>query len=234
MFNEIRHTNKSLQELVSEEIEKLIVAGTFKPSDKIPNEFNLANMLGVGRSTIREAVRSLKSRNILEVRRGDGTYVCEHVGLTDDPLGLRFMPKKRKLGLDLCEIRFMIEPQIVALAAKKATEQEIEQMQHLCDAIVEKIRIGENYSTIDVQLHTLWATCTRNSVMPNLIPIINQSIPLFIDLTKRSLQQQTIQTHQAIVDSIQAKDAHAASEAMKIHLHYNAMAIESLAENPGT
>lgn len=230
MFSEIRHTNKSLQELVSEEIEKFIVTGSFKPGDKIPNEFNLASMLGVGRSTIREAVRSLKSRNILEVRRGDGTYVCEHLGLTDDPLGLRFMPKRRKLGLDLCEIRFMIEPQIVALAAQKATEQEIEQMQRLCDVIVEKILKGENYSTVDVQLHTLWAASTRNSVMPNLIPIINQSIPLFIDLTKQSLQEQTIQTHQAIVDSIRARDADSASEAMKVHLRYNAMAIESLAE----
>lgn len=94
---------------------------------------------------MREATKALVSRNILEVHRGNGTFVCEQTGLVQDPLGLRFQPDKKRLGLDLCEVRLMIEPEIAALAAQKATEEEIARMQALCDAIGRKVRRNENY-----------------------------------------------------------------------------------------
>ena len=181
MFTEVKQTSKPLPQLVSEEIEKLIVLGEFKPGDRLPSEYELAQRLGVGRSTVREATKALVSRNILEVHRGNGTFVCEQTGLVQDPLGLRFQPDKKRLGLDLCEVRLMIEPEIAALAAQKATEEEIARMQALCDAIEEKVRRNENYGALDQQLHTLWAACTRNAIMPNLVPILSQAIPLFIE-----------------------------------------------------
>ena len=146
MFTEVKQTSKPLPQLVSEEIEKLIVLGEFKPGDRLPSEYELAQRLGVGRSTVREATKALVSRNILEVHRGNGTFVCEQTGLVQDPLGLRFQPDKKRLGLDLCEVRLMIEPEIAALAAQKATEEEIARMQALCDAIEEKVRRNENYA----------------------------------------------------------------------------------------
>ena len=101
MFTEVKQTSKPLPQLVSEEIEKLIVLGEFKPGDRLPSEYELAQRLGVGRSTVREATKALVSRNILEVHRGNGTFVCEQTGLVQDPLGLRFQPDKKRLGLDL-------------------------------------------------------------------------------------------------------------------------------------
>ena len=100
MFTEVKQTSKPLPQLVSEEIEKLIVLGEFKPGDRLPSEYELAQRLGVGRSTVREATKALVSRNILEVHRGNGTFVCEQTGLVQDPLGLRFQPDKKRLGLD--------------------------------------------------------------------------------------------------------------------------------------
>ena len=99
MFTEVKQTSKPLPQLVSEEIEKLIVLGEFKPGDRLPSEYELAQRLGVGRSTVREATKALVSRNILEVHRGNGTFVCEQTGLVQDPLGLRFQPDKKRLGL---------------------------------------------------------------------------------------------------------------------------------------
>ena len=228
MFTEVKQTSKPLPQLVSEEIEKLIVLGEFKPGDRLPSEYELAQRLGVGRSTVREATKALVSRNILEVHRGNGTFVCEQTGLVQDPLGLRFQPDKKRLGLDLCEVRLMIEPEIAALAAQKATEEEIARMQALCDAIEEKVRRNENYGALDQQLHTLWAACTRNAIMPNLVPILSQAIPLFIDITKRALQMQSLCTHQAVVDAIRARDSEAARQAMRVHLEDNRRSIEAL------
>ena len=231
MFTEVKQTSKPLPQLVSEEIEKLIVLGEFKPGDRLPSEYELAQRLGVGRSTVREATKALVSRKILEVHRGNGTFVCEQTGLVQDPLGLRFQPDKKRLGLDLCEVRLMIEPEIAALAAQKATEEEIARMQALCDAIEEKVRRNENYGALDQQLHTLWAACTRNAIMPNLVPILSQAIPLFIDITKRALQMQSLRTHQAVVDAIRARDSEAARQAMRVHLEDNRRSIEALPDD---
>ena len=221
MFTEVKQTSKPLPQLVSEEIEKLIVLGEFKPGDRLPSEYELAQRLGVGRSTVREATKALVSRNILEVHRGNGTFVCEQTGLVH----------KKRLGLDLCEVRLMIEPEIAALAAQKATEEEIARMQALCDAIEEKVRRNENYGALDQQLHTLWAACTRNAIMPNLVPILSQAIPLFIDITKRALQMQSLRTHQAVVDAIRARDSEAARQAMRVHLEDNRRSIEALPDD---
>lgn len=230
MFQKVKATVRPLPELVSSEIEKLIVSGSYKPGDRLPNEFELAKQLGVGRGTIREATKLLISRNILEIRRGQGTFVCERTGRTDDPLGLRFVRQKRMLGLDLCEVRFMIETQCAMLSAQKATEAEIVQMQALCDEIRELILSGKNYGEKDIQFHTLIAVCTRNSVIPRLIPIITESVPLFIDITRQSVKMETIVTHQAIVDAIRARDPQAARNAMCRHLEDNRHSMLALPE----
>ena len=231
MFREVKQNNKPLPVLAADEITKLIVDGVFKPGDRLPNEYELAQRLGVGRSTVREAIKLLVSQNVLEIHRGNGTFVCEQTGVSADPLGLKFIPGKKKLGLDLCEIRFMIEPKIAMLAAQNATPEEVDQMQALCDEIRDQIYAGENYGEKDRELHTLIATCTRNSVIPNLIPILNEAIPLFIDITRQQVKMETIQTHQAVVDAIRARDPQAAYDAMWQHLVDNKRSIEAIPDD---
>ena len=209
MFTALNAEDKTLPERAADQVISMIVDGTFKPGDKLPGEYDLAQRLNVGRSTVREAIKSLVSQNILEVRRGNGTFVKEHTGVADDPLGFRFAPDKLKLGLDLCEIRLMIEPDIAAIAAQKATEQEMDQMQEACDQVRSMIRRGENHMKCDVEFHTMLARCTRNSV------------------TRRGLVEQTIETHQQVLDAVRARDGHTAAEAMRRHLEYNRRNIEN-------
>ena len=73
--------NKSLGEQVSEQITKLIIENHWDVGDRLPSEYELARMLGVGRSTVREAIRALVSRNVLEVRRGAGTFISKKCGV---------------------------------------------------------------------------------------------------------------------------------------------------------
>ncbi|MFQ7004807.1 MAG: FadR/GntR family transcriptional regulator [Ruthenibacterium lactatiformans] len=183
----------------------------------------------MGRSTVREATKALVSRNILEVHRGNGTFVCEQTGLVQDPLGLRFSRTKSGWA-SIQRVRLMIEPEIAALAAQKATEEEIARMRALCDAIEEKVRRNENYGALDQPAYAL-AACTRNAIMPNLVPILSQAIPLFIDITKRALQMQSLCTHQAVVDAIRARDSEAARQAMRVHLEDNRRSIEALPDD---
>ncbi|MDR3595893.1 FadR/GntR family transcriptional regulator [Clostridium sp.] len=229
-INNINNSTKSLGEQTSERIIQLITDNDWSIGDKLPNEYDLAEMLEVGRSTIREAIKALVSRNILEIRRGAGTFISQKCGIADDPLGLTFVKDKFKLALDLLEVRFMIEPSIASIAAVKATEEEIHQMTTLCDEIEELILKGKPYMEKDIEFHTAIAKSSKNLVMVNLIPIINSSISIFIDITNQKLRNETIETHREVLNSIKEHDANGARDAMFLHLVYNRRNIKDVIE----
>lgn len=218
---ELTNKRKSLVEVVSDTITKYIVDNELKSGDKIPNEFELAEKLNVGRSTIREAIKALVSRNVLEVRRGSGTFISSKAGVADDPLGLDLIKDRAKLAQDLLEVRFMIEPEIASIAATKATEEEVEHLQQLCDEVEQLILHKKNHRKKDIEFHTEIAKISRNQVVATLIPIIDKSIEIFIELTKSALEQETIETHREILEAIKNRDPKAAHDAMHLHLVYN-------------
>ena len=119
-----KHKELSLSERVAQQISDLIKERNIGVGDKLPNEFELAESLNVGRGTIREAVKILVARNCLEIRRGKGTFVTEKIGQVTDPLGFEYIADKVKLTEELYEVRFQIEPWIASLAAKRIREDE--------------------------------------------------------------------------------------------------------------
>lgn len=221
MSNVQNDSSKSLGEIASEKIIKLIIDNNWNVGDKLPNEYELAEQLNVGRSTIREAIKSLTSRNILEIRRGSGTFISQKCGISDDPLGLTFVKDKYKLALDLLEIRFMIEPQIASIAALKATKEDIDHMTTLCNEVEELILKNEPHMDKDIEFHRAIASSSQNIVTTNLVPIINSSIDIFMDITNMQLRQETIDTHREILNAIIDRDANAAHDAMLLHLVHN-------------
>ena len=90
--------SRSLAEQAADKIEQMIIENQWNPGDKLPNEMDMVEKLGVGRGTIREAVKILESRNVVEIRRGKGTFVCNDIGKIGDPLGFRFASDKKKLA----------------------------------------------------------------------------------------------------------------------------------------
>lgn len=226
MSEEMNSSRRPLAQLVSEELVNLIIEENLNMGDKLPNEYELAKRLGVGRSTIREAIKALISRNVLEIRQGAGTFVSQKLGVADDPLGLTFFKDKHKLALDLIEMRFMIEPRIASLAAMNASPEDIEEMRKLCEEVEALIKAGENHSAKDVAFHTCIAKSSKNMVMPKLIPIIHTAIALFIDLTHSALKEETIQTHREILEAIESRDPNRAHDAMLLHLAHNRRNLE--------
>ncbi len=210
---------KSKADLISDTIIKLIQKGYFKKDIALPSEMELASLLGVGRSSIREAVKLLVSQNILEIRRGLGTYVSEHTGVLPDPFGFRFYKDKLKLGLDLCEIRLMIEPSLAQNAALHANPLQIEKITSAHNEIKDLIYRGINHEDADVKLHSAIASCSKNCVLPSIMDIIYAAINYVINLNNRTLCQEAIETHEMIVNAIIKKDGDAAFHAMELHLN---------------
>ena len=211
---------------VSKALLDYIIQNQFKAGDRLPHESELASLFGVGRSTIREAIRELKGRNILDSRKGSGTYVAQDPGITDDPLGLVFIEDKKQLALDMLDMRMWLEPWIAAKAAVHATDEDIRHLRELEQTIEQQILAGENHQEKDIEFHVYIAKCSKNLVAPLIVPILQQSIALFIDITERSLGRETIETHQALLHGIESHDVFATHSAMTLHLGYNKAIIE--------
>ncbi len=88
---------KSLPQKLSEDIIALILKENLQPGDKLPNETVLSERLNAGRSSVREAMKLLASRNIVTIRQGSGTYIASSPGMVEDPLGFTFIGNKQKL-----------------------------------------------------------------------------------------------------------------------------------------
>lgn len=231
LFTSVKTVDKPLPERVAERITQLIIDESYRAGHKLPNEYVLAERLGVGRSTVREAIKLLASRNVLEVRHGSGTYVSECIGMVEDPLGFRFIRDKRKLALDLCDIRVLLEPELAAAAAGHATRKQVEELEELCAKVAEQFNVGEDHSAADVMLHMKIAEASGNLVAPGIVSIISTAIPLFVHVSGRSLREETIATHREVVQAIRDRSSDSAREAMRRHIEHNRNNFMALPEN---
>lgn len=216
-----KRKRKPLGAQMEEALMDYILQTPVQIGEKLPNEFELGQMFSVGRSTVREAVKSLATKGVLEVRRGDGTYVKSHCSRADDPLGLSGREDKFETALELFEVRLMLEPELAARAADLATPEELEQLVALCNETERLYRSGADHIPKDIEFHTCIARCSKNRVVETLIPTLNTAVATFGSMTRRKLMQETIDTHRAITDAIVDGDAVGARCAMVMHLTYN-------------
>lgn len=229
-FSNIKKT--LLAEKVEEQLLQYILETPYEVGTKIPNEFELAKIFDVGRSTIREAVKLLISKGILEVRRGSGTYVISTTPATLDPLGLQKLGEdKMSIAIDLVDVRLMIEPAMAEMAARNATDEDIEKLRKCCDLVEENILNDKSYIQADIDFHVCVAECSKNKVVEQLIPIIDTAVMMLINVTHKKLKQETIETHRAIVDAIAERDPIGAKTAMMMHMTYNRNMIKKMMKN---
>ena len=225
-----------LAERVAEQINRYIVEKNLQPDEKLPNEFELADTLNVSRGTIREAIKLLASRNVVEIRRGKGTFICKQTGTIEDPLGLAYLQDKARLARELLEIRQHMEPWIAAEAAVNATEDDLDCLRRACAEVEEKIQRKENHLQADKAFHTCIAECTHNRIIPKLVPIILYSVDMFGSLYLEkddteallSAQEMTMKTHRHILKAIETHDPDYARMSSYEHLIGNREQVEML------
>ncbi|GAU76936.1 FadR/GntR family transcriptional regulator [Fusibacter sp. 3D3] len=120
------YQKKLLSEKIVENIVDLIVKGLFKPGDKMPNELQLSEELNISRATLREAIKTLESRNVLEVKRGIGTYVAQVPGLSKNPLGSEFINFSANPAILFSTIQFQAYQMMTRL--KTVTPHDLQMM----------------------------------------------------------------------------------------------------------
>lgn len=212
---------QTLGEIAAQKLLNMIQEEGFTAGDKLPTEAELVELLGVGRNTVREALRVLMSRNIVTIRQGSGTFISDKNGVSDDPLGFSMIEDRRKLTEDLIQIRVMLEPPIAALAAQNATAEDIAALEIILMELEECMARRQDYAEKDSQYHAQIAGCSHNLVMTNLVPVITNGVRVFAGSVQETEYENTRQSHRRIFEAIRDRRPVDAQQAMYFHLMFN-------------
>lgn len=213
--------NQSVLVRAERAILEIIQQGGYNVGDKLPTEVQLVQQIGVGRNTVREALRILASRNIVEVRQGAGCFLSEKQGVVEDPFGFSMLEDRHKLARELLAVRILIEPEIAALAAQNANEEDIEALQALFVEFEQLAQKQEDFSANDQAFHAQIAKCTHNQVMSRLLPVITDGVLAFKDEIGKREYHYTLKNHRDLVHAIAEHRPVDAKQIMLQHLLYN-------------
>lgn len=209
-------TSSLSEQAASQIMDMILVERRFKTGDKLPNEMELAEELGISRVTLREAIRILCTRGLVEIKRGRGTFVTSYE-LPAAGADLSPLETVSASNRELLEIRMMVEPPAAYYAAKRATQEEIEAIRELSLKIEAAAAHGQNPVKIEQDFHNTIALASHNQFMTKLMPIINKSI--YTDLTyfEESITY-SLQDHREIVRFIESGNGEGARSAMRLHI----------------
>lgn len=216
-FEAIRR-NKVYEE-VARQLERIILK-KLHPGDKLPSERELAESLGVSRSSIRDAIRSLELMGLVEPRQGAGTVVREiSADVLMNPL-TNVLRHKLELVGEFLDFRKMLEPPLAARAASHASDDELQEMEEILRRQEAKLRAGDLAIEEDSEFHYSIAMASGNSVVLKVLDVI---MDLLRDTRERSLQlegrpQKSLAGHRRILTAIKRRDAEAARAAMMRHI----------------
>jgi GntR family transcriptional repressor for pyruvate dehydrogenase complex len=210
--------NKVYEE-VAKQIERLILK-KLQPGDKLPSERELAEMLSVSRSSIRDAIRSLELMGMVEPRQGAGTIVRELSSESMiNPLASA-IKRKEELIAELLDFRKMLEPPLAARAALRASPDQISEMEEILERQDQKLRAGESAIAEDSQFHYGIALASGNTVV---LKVLDTLMDLLRDSRERSLQiegrpEKSLAAHRRILSAIKRRNSEAARAAMLEHI----------------
>lgn len=211
----------SVTDAAIERIRDLIAVGQLAPGDRLPPEPELASLLGVSRSSLRESVRALVQANVLDVRRGDGTYVTS---LEPQLLlsGLTFVMElfHDRTLLELFEVRRLLEPAATGLAALRISPEMIRELrEHLED--MRQSSTGEELITSDIAFHRCVVQGAGNETLVSFLEaLLNRTARARIwrGTWDRDALEWTYAQHEMLVDALERRDPSLAVAAATVHL----------------
>jgi len=208
------------------QVKALIAEGRLKSGDQLPPERDLATQFKVSRPSVREALRTLESMGLIAIRPGEGTFVREvSVESLIEPLAHMILSQREAVG-ELFEARRLLEPAIAGLAARRATQDDLQEMERILEEQAKEVAAGLTGLAQDAAFHASIAASVRNRAITR---IVNALMDLLTQSREESLQTpgrptRSHEDHRRILDAIRRRDEAGARRAMLDHLN----AVEAL------
>jgi GntR family transcriptional repressor for pyruvate dehydrogenase complex len=208
-----------LYEMVIEYVKERITNGTYVPGQRLPSVSELAAEVGVGVSTVREGIRVLGNLGLVRAHQGQGMFVTEDARLADAPAQTLALIEDSSL-LSVLEVRRIFEPEVAALAAQRASE---EQIQMLTKAAVEQERQVQRAGDAilpEFRFHRLLLDAANNPVLTHMMRSVDE---LLLDSRRRSLriivnQEHSVRYHFLIAHAVERHDPEQARVLMMQHI----------------
>lgn len=219
MYEEV-HVGR-LYEKIVQQIEKRIVDGDLKSGDKLPSERELGNQFGVSRTSVREAMKALSLKGLIEVMPGKGTFITDQTSKAlRHSLNLMVQIGKQETSKSLIELREILEPEIAAISAARAKEDNVAAMQEAIDTMDSALEDVGTYIEADLDFHLALAEGTQNPLILLLIDI------LIVELREQRFRSASVDGslyrgqphHKAILAAVKNRDSESARRLMIAHM----------------
>jgi GntR family transcriptional repressor for pyruvate dehydrogenase complex len=204
-----------------EKIKEMIISGALRPGDRLPREADLAQRLGLSRSSLREAVRALSLVRILDVRQGDGTYVTSlDAALLLDALSFVIELHQDQSVLELLEARRLLEAEAAGLAAVRIAPAQVAELRALIAAMPDCNDV-EEFVENDIGFHRTIAGAAGNGVLAKLLESLSGRTiraRIWRAITQSGAIDRTVAEHQSICDAIEQQSPELARAWMSVHI----------------
>lgn len=212
----------TLAQRVEQELERLILDSRLGAGDRLPSERELAAQFGVSRTVVREAVRALAARKLVDVNVGRGTVVrSPSAESAAESMKLLMLMQAGRAGVEkVSEVRHVIETEIAALAASRRTDEDLRTLIAILEETRQHLDAPEVYIKSDVEFHSALARATQNEMF---VVVLDSVVEVMIEVRLLTLRVPGITSlalsyHERILEAVQAGDPEAARAAMKAHM----------------
>jgi GntR family transcriptional repressor for pyruvate dehydrogenase complex len=204
-----------------DKIKDMLLRGELKAGDRLPPEKELSDRLGLSRSSLREAVKALALIRVLDVRRGDGTYVTSlDAKLLNEAVAFVVELHQDRSILELFEVRRILEPATAFIAAGKISAKELLELRRTMDGIDENTEVEELVAH-DLEFHRLISTAAGNAYLESLLDALSGSTVrarIWRGLTQDRAVAHTLSEHKAIADALARGDAELVRALVTVHI----------------
>jgi DNA-binding FadR family transcriptional regulator len=210
-----------LYEQIVQQIEDSILKGALKAGDQLPAERELAIRFGVSRTAVREAVKALREKGLVEAYSGRGTFITDGTSqAVRQSFDLMVKIGQPEGSTDLAEVRSILEPEIAALAAERAEESDRATLREAVAVMDRSLKDADAYIEADLDFHLALAEAAAN---PLILSLIDSIVGLLREQRLRIFQveggpQRGQIHHKRILEGMEKRDAKMARDAMKAHL----------------
>jgi len=197
-----------------------LMRGDWAEGEQIPPERQLCQHLGVGRASLREALKALEIMGMIETRLGEGTFVCQRSDFFARPLLWAITGSDVSDVRELVEARRLIEVELAGLAAERATADDLAKMEEMLASMEAAAGDRERFSDADIGFHMAIAEAGHNKILLNAILLIRNLLREWVNhaLTKSGVSATAYEQHKKIFQAIARKRPEQARQSMEAHL----------------
>jgi GntR family transcriptional repressor for pyruvate dehydrogenase complex len=209
---------------ISRKMVSHLIRGDWSEGERIPPERELCLQLGVGRASLREALKALEIMGMIETRLGDGTFVCRRSEFLSRPLLWAITGSDFSESEELVEARRLIEVELAGLAADRATNADLKELGGYLDQMESSVSDVTAFQEADVNFHLTVGKAGHNRILQNALQLIRNLMTQWIGgtLSHEGVAQEALDQHKQIFLGIAKRNVERARKAM--HDHLDAMA----------